>query len=77
MVYEKKHEFQRFVDQVTDSADASNMKLCWSLLERLKPRKAGRVPTPVLKVDGSLAKSLPERLEAWADYQRMLATLSI
>ena len=69
----KKHEFQRFVDQVTDSADASNMKLCWSLLERLKSRKAGRVPTPVLKADGSLAKSLPERLEAWADYQRRLA----
>jgi hypothetical protein len=49
------------------------MKLCWSLLERLKSRKAGRVPTPVLKADGSLAKSLPERLEAWADYQRRLA----
>jgi hypothetical protein len=27
----------------------------------------------VLKADGSLAKSLPERLEAWADYQRRLA----
>jgi hypothetical protein len=36
----KKHEFQRFVDQVTDSADASNMKLCWLLLEHLKSRKA-------------------------------------
>ena len=47
--------------------------MCWSLLERLKSRKAGRVPTPVLKADGSLAKSLPERLEAWADYQRRLA----
>ena len=27
----------------------------------------------MLKADGSLAKSLPESLEAWADYQRRLA----
>lgn len=70
----KQREFQSFADKVTSSADASNMKLCWSLLERLKPCKAGRVPTPVRRADGTLAKSLADRLETWAGYQKSLAT---
>jgi len=51
------------------SADASNMKVLVAAGAH-EVAQSRSSPIPVLKVDGSLAKSLPERLEAWADYQK-------
>jgi exonuclease III len=70
----KRADWQKFEEEMEDAFRSGDHKKLYELIDRLAPSGKKATVEPILRKDGTLAKSEEQILEAWGDHQETLGT---
>jgi len=70
----KREDWQKFEEQMEDAFQSNDHRKLWELVNRLAPSGKKATVEPILRKDGTLAKTEEQILDAWGDHQEKLGT---